>query len=346
MNRFHCGTSLVLVALSFAVEVRSASAAGGGNTVFFEDFDLDNAASWTVNDNGNGLNSANFFFDYAQVGIPSAPNSVGTTLGLKMNANLHFVALPPPAPIPAISVSPTGLVLDGDYEVRFDWWANYVGPLDSMIGPGTTQLSTFGVMSSGAFANGPGQADAVFFAATGDGRAAADFRAYAPERVMSYQSPPISPLDAHATYFAGSRSASNPYYHQAFPGGEMAPFEQMFISPFQTGFQTPGATGFRWHDVQIQKVGQLITWLVNGVPLISVDASGFVAPTGGGNIIFGHADVNFGGSPFPFEEEVLQFTLIDNIRVFQAVPEPTSIALVVAAAAMAWATAARRRRVA
>ncbi len=46
---------------------------------FAENFDVDPTASWTVNDNGNGTNAADFFFDYNSLGIPPAPNSAGTT---------------------------------------------------------------------------------------------------------------------------------------------------------------------------------------------------------------------------------------------------------------------------
>jgi hypothetical protein len=42
-------------------------------------------ANWTVNDSGSDF-VAHFFYDYAAIGVPAAPNGTGTR-GLKMTAN-------------------------------------------------------------------------------------------------------------------------------------------------------------------------------------------------------------------------------------------------------------------
>jgi hypothetical protein len=86
-----------------------------------------------------------FAFDYSSVGIPAAPNSLGgSTIGLKLQANLFSNALG------GFSVSPNGLNLTGNYTVSFDAWSNTVGPFPSG-GSGSTNMSTFGVLTSGTF---------------------------------------------------------------------------------------------------------------------------------------------------------------------------------------------------
>src|SRR5215475_13374662 len=92
--------------------------------LFTENFDVNHTASWTVNNNLQGLNAADFIFDYSSVGIPSAPHSAGgTTLGLKLQANISGTG-PVAGALPGISVSPTGQSFTGDYTLRFDWWHN------------------------------------------------------------------------------------------------------------------------------------------------------------------------------------------------------------------------------
>ena len=125
--------------------------------LFSDDFDVNSTANWTVNSNfGGATNAANFFFDYSVVGIPSAPNSLGgSTRGLKLGANLLGVSTPSLA---GISVSPTGQSFTGDYTLKFDWWHNWLGNASGGIGnsaggSGSTQVSTFGIRTSGSVAN-------------------------------------------------------------------------------------------------------------------------------------------------------------------------------------------------
>jgi hypothetical protein len=305
---------------------------------FSDDFDADHTLDWTVNDNGFGTNAANFYFDYSTIGIPPAPNSNGTTRGLKLQANIDPSNTPADlSPLSGISVSPTGKSFTGDYKLAFDWWANFIGPLE--IGAdGSTQISTFGIMSSGLVANHAGSADGVFFAATGDSQSSFDFRAYSPERIAGYQAPDTSadPIDSHAFFFAGSRNASAQLYEDTFPS-QLAPSEQSSNYPTQSGITPSGAAGFAWHRVVIEKSGSLAWWTVNGVPLVAVDTSFFA--TGGSNILFGHGDTNHTTNSSAELLEALQFTLIDNVRV---VPEPATAAL--AGLAIALGLLARRSR--
>lgn len=300
--------------------------------VYSENFDVDPSASWTTN-NGPGVNSVDYFFDYSTVGIPAAPGG-SSTRGLKLQANLNpniaggLTGAPtasspngtfaPGGTFGGITVSPTGLNLTGDYVVRFNWWGNYNGPVNGG-GNGTTQVSQFGVMSSGTSSQWVGAAtkESIFFAATLDGGSASDFRAYSSAAPTSYAS-------GNAVYAApgGAINNTNAYYATPFPAGATAPAAQQALFPGQTGAAAAGVTSFAWHLVEIEKAGNLVTWTVNGTLLATVDAT--TATTGGGNLLFGHSDTNTGASVDETHPQLL-FTLIDNIEV--VVPEPASLSL-------------------
>lgn len=309
--------------------------------LFSENFEVDPTANWNVNNNNLGTNAANFFFDYNSVGIPSAPNSSGgSTRGLKIGANLNS-ATAPTSGIPGISVSPTGESFSGNYKLRFDWWHNYIGPLN-VGATGSTMISTYGILTSGTSANLAGASDSVFFAATGDGQSASDYRAYSVERPTSYQvaPPSVNPLDLHNVYTAGSQNSSAALYTATFPAGATAPAAQQSAFPTQTSSTSAGAAGFRWHQVEIEKLGNIVTWKVNGVLLSTLDTTQFIPPLGGSNILFGHSDTNSSTNSNAANLQALQFTLIDNVEV---VPEPSSVALC-SLAAIGLAVAARRRK--
>lgn len=310
--------------------------------LFSDDFDANSTANWTVNSNfGGATNSANFFFDYSVVGIPSAPNSLGgSTTGLKLGANLLGVATPSLA---GVSVSPTGQSFTGNYTLKFDWWHNWLGSSTTGLGSssggsGSTELSTFGIRTSGTVANRAGISDSVFFGATGDGASTADFRTYSSEKQTGYVVG-----DGHNTYAAGSQNSSSALYQTIFPAGASAPAAQTVISATtQGGLTLAGTAGFRWHDVEIAQVGSLITWKVDGTLLATVDTSSLTNATGGNNILFGMSDTSTGaGTPASLFQQ-LDFTLIDNVNVI-ATPEPTTAALTGIGLA-ALAGFARRRR--
>ena len=294
--------------------------------LFSDNFDVNSTANWTVNSNfGGATNAANFFFDYGTVGIPSAPNSLGgSTRGLKLGANLLGVSTPSLA---GISVSPTGQSFTGNYTLKFDWWHNWLGSSTTGLGAsaggsGSTQLSTFGIRTSGTVANRAGIADSVFFGATGDGASSTDFRTYSSEKQTGY-----IVGDGHNTYAAGSQNSSAALYQTLFPAGASAPAAQIGISPTtQSGLTLAGTAGFRWHDVEISQVNDIVTWKIDGTLIATLDTTSLTNATGGNNILFGMADTSTGaGTPANIFEQ-LDFTLIDNVNVI-AVPEPTTAAL-------------------
>jgi hypothetical protein len=293
-----------------------------GAALYSQDFESDATASWTVNDPGLSDVTADFFYDYSTIGVPSAPNGTGTR-GMKLTANNSGGVFS------GFSVSPTGQSFAGDYEVRFDLWSNYVGPL-GVGGSGSTQLSTYGIGTSGTTAFWPGAAvkESVAFANTLDGGSASDYRAYSSAAPTSY-------AGGNPVYAApgGAINESNSYYTAAFPS-VIAPASQVGLFPGQTGSTDPGETAFRWVDVRLTKTGDTVTWRMDGLLIATIDLT--TVTLGGGNILFGHSDTNAGSSTDP-KDGLLNVTLIDNIQV---IPEPSGSLLSFLGAAVLF----RRRR--
>lgn len=325
-------------ALAFAMAA-CATSVHGAAFLFSESFDSDPSANWTVNSwlgaptssGGSAANSADFFFDYSSAGIPSAPNSIGgTTRGLKLQANISGSGPVSGLP-PGISVSPTGQSFTGDYSLRFDWWSNFIGGTTGGIGfagggSGSTQLSTFGVLTSGNLANYIGSSDGVFYGATADGASAADYRAYSVTAKSGY-STATTGVNGQNVFAAGSQQNTNAYYATPFPGGKSAPLIQQTTYPTtQFGTTLVGTPSFTWNDVLIEKIGSTITWTVNGTLLATTNTAGFATPTAGNNILFGQADTSVGAGTPAATFQALDFSLIDNVRV-QGIPEPTTLGL-------------------
>ncbi len=296
----------VLAALALGLSPLVANAA----PYYQNDFEADTSASWAIN-NGPSDSAADFFFDYSTVGIPSAPNSSGgSTRGMKLQANQSL------GMFSGMSVSPTGQSFSGDYALTFDWWANFNGPFPAG-GNGSTQLSTYGIGTSGGVAQWPGAThESVWFGATGDGGSSADWRAYSSAAVSGYQ-------DTSGVYAAGSvtgsRNSSNAYY--AGFGGNSAPAAQVALYAQQTGATAAGSAGMEWHQVRIDKIGNLATWKVDDVLIATIDLN--TVSLGGGNIFFGHSDINATSSSDP-NDSALLFTLVDNVAV---VPEPGTLSV-------------------
>ncbi|MBN1853220.1 MAG: hypothetical protein JW829_10870 [Pirellulales bacterium] len=291
----------VVCFLFFAI----VAAPSSGQVLYSQNFDVDDTANWTVNYSVTDIN-ADFFYDYGtDAGIPSAPNSTGgTTRGMMLQANLLNGVFG------GFSVSPTNQSFTGDYSLQFDLWSNYNGPLDGG-GSGSTNLSTYGVLTSGTKANYPGVVDGVYFANTGDGGSVADWRAYSSDKVVSYQ-------DGDPQYTDPTRNNTGATY-QVF-GGHTAPDAQLAMFSQQTGTTQLGSGGMTWHEVEIDVIGGVVTWEVDGVLLATVDTAGFITPTGGNNILFGHSDINATISTDPNAFFML-FTLVDNIVVEVAAAE-------------------------
>jgi T5SS/PEP-CTERM-associated repeat protein len=173
-----------------------------------------------------------------------------------------------------------------------------------------------GVMTSGTVSNTVASTDGVFFGATGEGNTLADYRAYAPERTGSYVSPPVDAIDQHANYLAGGRNATEALYVSSFPGQTPPAAQEALFPGIQTGAVQNGSFGMTWRQVEIEVKNQIVSWRVDGVLLITINTAAFTVPVGGGNISFGHADINATSSTDPLASTLL-FTLVDNVRVQQ-----------------------------
>jgi hypothetical protein len=371
---------LVMALSTLALAAQTATA-----QLYSENFDTQlPVGAWSINTGGTTDKNADFFFDYSTVGIPSAPNSTGsTTRGMKLQANLTSGVAG------GLNVSPVGKSFTGDYRLVFDAWSNFIGAevgasvsanTDGIWegGVSSTKISTFGILSSGTgdnylTATRAGVAEALYFGATGDGQAGFDYRVQGPGTATDH-----GPSGFRATTEIGNPTPANNYdpvldagvtfadtypvghpdagetnrgvwldpdvpldvndvnvfdgalYQQAFPSVS-AP-GQAALYPFtQFDSTMPGAFGMAWREIEIKKVGNIVTWSVlNGGAnadqtflLATVDLSQLKVPANSGtNIMFGESDPssNVGTDP---DFAALQFTLIDNVRV-EAIAGPAN----------------------
>ena len=280
-----------------------------GQVLFQDTFDTTPVGNWTVNAQ-TAQDRAVIGFDYSTVGIPAAPNSAGTTSGLLLQANRPGGT----AVLSGVSVSPVGQSFTGDYQLRYDLWQNYNGPLGptTVGGTGSTQLTGSGIMTSGNVAHFAGSGDGLWFAATGDGGTTSDYRVY-------YQG--INQTTA-SLYAAGGQNSTAAYY--SVFGGETAPDAQVTAFPSQTGTTPAGALGSTWRDVTVTKIGNIVTWDIDGVRIATVDLTATGVTFTGENILFAQSDIN--NSQTTAAGEPMLFGLIDNVRV-TVVPEPSTYAL-------------------
>jgi hypothetical protein len=285
-----------------------------GAPFFSENFEVDPTANWTINKGPATTDEAHdLFFDYSTAGIPSAPSGTGTR-GMKLQANQSSGVFG------GMSASPTGRSFTGNYSVLFDWWANFNGGFP-VGGSGSTQLSTFGVGTSGTVAQWPGGTqDSIWFGATGDGNSSSDWRAYSPAPAGVTRYADSAPGIYAAGTQAGSSNHSDLYY--ANFGNVAAPAAQLALFPQQTGNTLVGSAGMTWHKVEIAKTGASVAWKVDDKLIATVPVADDNVLTGN-NIFFGHSDTNATSST-DVNDAALLFTLIDNVRV---VPEPSGLML-------------------
>jgi hypothetical protein len=304
-----------------AASLFSSAVVAHGQALFQDNFDTPSAANWTVR-GGFAGDTATVGFDYSTLGIPAAPNSGGTTIGAILYANQPGNGTPTTTTT-GVSIFPNALNLTGDYELRYDVYQSFPGPYPAG-GTGSTQITGAGINASGNNAVYTGAGDALWFGSTGDGGSGQDYRLYYNQTHQTA----VGNYAAGATTASGYQNSSALYYSDNGFGN------------VDTGNGSTGAgtQGMEWHQHVISKVGNTVTWSIDGVTIATGDAS--AAAFGGGNIVFVQSDINAGQTTAG--EAPLLFGLIDNV-VVTAVPEPSTYALMGMGAAMLFGIARRRK---
>jgi len=289
-----------------------------GTVLFADNFDTDSSSLWTVNSFDAFANSsATFAEDYSVTGYVPPHKPGGTTKGLVFQANLVANLSRN-----AISASPTGLNLTGDYRLRFKAWNNYNGPLAGG-GFGSTYHLTGGVGTTGDHAQFSfGSADGIWFDMNGDGestQAVGDTSAYAATQVLTaeygvYSAPgTVDTVDV-------PRSATNPYY--SIWGGIQAPAAQVAAYPAQAGTSDVGSMGASWHTFVVGHETNTVYWVIDGIPIAAVPDS---FTTLGPNVFVGWAD-NFNNTATSFPNPAaMSFGIIDDLRVETIAAAPIKI---------------------
>jgi hypothetical protein len=308
--------------------------------VFTDDFESDTSGDYTVNLDGGPNGAATFAYDYSAVGIPSAPNSGGTTRGLKLEAN-YANSNDANEIFSGISVSPTGLSVTADFDLRFDLWQNSIGPFTGSSGDGgsgSTVVTDYGWGTAGTSAQWAGARDSVVFGTTGEGNSGFDWRVY-PNAALEGPTSSMYVATPGAGNDADVRNNVHSYYSTNFPG-QAPPAAQTLLFPLtQTGAPQDGTTAFAWHEVVISKRGNTLSWSMDGVPIANVDLT-TIGALGGSNIFFGQSDINSTASAHADARSLL-FGLVDNVEL-TVIPEPGSIALCLVGAVVGLVS--RRRR--
>jgi hypothetical protein len=226
--------------------------------------------------------------------------------------------------------------------MKFNAWQNANGPFPAG-GSGSTQMTIGGFGGAPGVVQFPGGTTqkSIYFGGTGEGGSGTDYRAYLgnggftgtaptvtvpPGSTMpdNQRNPDNTPVYA-AGAATGSTNNSNAYY--ATLGSNTAPPAQTALFPQQTGATAAGTLGMTWREWIIQRIGTKTTWSVDGKLIATVDSTMDPAfAYSGSDIFFGQFDINATSSTDTNARNLL-FGLVDNVTVTDAVPEPTSMAL-------------------
>jgi hypothetical protein len=288
----------------------------GGEVIFSDDFDQDSSADWiVVEDSVSSTPDATVIFahDYSQDAfkvtrgestetftVPKNPFDSGdATLALKL-----FVNSDAEAAEASVSLFPKNIDVQGDHALRFEMFMSYNGP--AFGGSGSTEFVTMGTGHSGelvAFldSNEAVDGDGTFFAVSGEGGASRDFRAYVGD---GFSQPEFLDEQTARVGFTDMDGDGIGEYN-AFVGG---PLERVFPFP---PHETEGAPGKGWVRVEVRRLGDTVSWILNGQIIAMLEADQVLAD--GNRVMIGYSDP-FSSIANPGSEN---FVIIDNLRVVQ-----------------------------
>lgn len=285
-------------------------------TVFSDNFDVDSSPNWN-SFVSTAANDVTYAYDYSQIGVPPAPRSSGTTLGMRIRANSPLLGS---AVQSGVSASPKNVSFTNDFRMRCDMWISVPGPFPGG-GAGSTQIGTMGIGSGTVvqWASTAVSSNWVLFGSSGDGNNATDYRVYCPTGGTAGAGAQVT-TDT-GVYMAGTTAAAqqNTAALYSFFGPQGAPVSQSGVFLSQSGELAVGCFGQVWHDVVITKLGSTVLWDVDGIRLAAINTAtrGTKLST---NIFVGQFDVN--GTQTSVALDQFSCNLVDNLVVEQ-LPNPT-----------------------
>ncbi len=304
MSKF--GIGIAALAAGFTVSTASAQ-------VTLLSDDMSTSGNWSTVDTGDNL--ATFGFDYSTIGVPPAPGqSLGSETALKLESNLG--ALAGSDQIAAIS----NASFAGTYQVSFNFWANYTGPLE-FGGSGSTEFIGGGVAHDGV-AQGTASGASLFW--TGDAGSGTDLRAHKNGSLIATAGNVATTWGFNPAFINGN--------HDGIAGAGLfpsvtAPAAQVALHPFQIEATRAGAAGFAWHEAVITVVaagGGKAHFDVDGIRVLTMDQNaaqgGAFSTTGQVSLIYADLFSSLAGNP------AVSFGLFTNVLVTDA-PEPASLGL-------------------
>jgi hypothetical protein len=331
---YHLFTSLAVSAVLFAATGARAQ------QIYSEDFsNPDVATNWVVNPGDSGSNYVNFQFDYTTAGLPPAPHSQGgNTKGLKMSPDITTGPHLGTSAVNGLSVTPTNFSITANFDMHADMWINYNGAGSATkfqtngSGSGSTVVYGCGYGTAGNSPQTAGSIDSILCGMQTDNGSSAQVRMYGPLQAGSYQdfvyqsSGTIAPSFPGEPFVYNSPNGSRAFYAQAtwltapspnwtnYYPNVAPPAAQVNLYPQQTNiFSNLGAPNFGWHDVEVQKVGNVIVYLLDGHIVATGNYSSAGTPAGD-KLVFTAFDINSSPSTDPNFAN-LNFVVFANIVV-------------------------------